>query len=171
MRAGASVHAAESRLELATRLLTQAKALKEDGVASKIDVSRADVRLSEEKQRLIDAQAEEQTTLFALKRILSVSDSTRLRFSDEESFFSTPPLDISDPIQTALRERPELLSLTASMRVAEADRQSAAASVLPKVSFRGRWDQEGQTMTTLAPGYAYRFNFKVPLFTGGRLKE
>jgi outer membrane protein len=170
LRAVASVHAAESRVELATRLLTQAKALKDDGVASKIDVERADVRLSEEKQRLIDARAEEQTTIFALKRILSVPDSTRLRFSDEDSFFSTPPLDISEPVQTALRERPELLSLAATQKAAEDDRKAAAAASLPKLSFTGRWDQEGGTLTTLAPGYDYSFNFKLPLFTGGRLK-
>lgn len=170
LRAVASVQAAESRVELATRLLTQAKALKDDGVASKIDVSRADVRLSEEKQRLIDAQADVQTTLFALKRILNVPDNTRLGFSDEDSFFSTPPLDISEPVQTALRDRPELLALAATLKAAEDDRKAAAAAVLPKLSFTGRWDQEGETLTTLAPGYEYGFHFKMPLFTGGRLK-
>src|SRR5215813_4027189 len=170
LRAVASVHAAESRVELAARLLTQAKALKDDGVASRIDVSRADVRLSEEKQRLIDAQAEEQTTLFALKRILNVADSTRLSFSDEDSFFSTPPLDISEPVQTALRDRPELLSLASTLKANEEDRKAAAAAVLPKLSFTGRWDQEGETLTTLAPGYNYSINFRLPLFTGGRLR-
>lgn len=170
LRAVASVHAAESRVELATRLLTQAKALKDEGVASKIDVSRADVRLSEEKQKLIDAQAEVQTTLFALKRILNVPDNTRLGFSDEDSFFSTPPLDISEPVQTALRDRPELLSLAATLKAAEDDRKAAGAAVLPKLSFTGRWDLEGETLTTLAPGYEYGLKFKMPLFTGGRLK-
>ena len=170
LRAIASVKAAESRVELATRLLTQARALKDDGVASRIDVSRADVRLSEEKQRLIDAQAEQQTTLFALTRILNVPDSTRLRFNDEDSFFSTPALDISEPVQTALRDRPELLSLAATLRADEDDRKAAAAASLPKLSLTGRWDQEGGTLTTLAPGYEYSVNFKLPLFTGGRLK-
>ena len=170
LRAVASGHAAESRVDLATKLLTQAQALKDDGVASKIDVSRAEVRLSEEKQRLIDAQAEEQTTLFALKRILNLSDSTRLRFSDEDSFFSTPPLAISEPVQTALRDRPELRSLAANLKAAEDDRKAAAASVLPKLSFTGTWDQEGETLAALAPGYDYSFHFKMPLFTSGRLK-
>ncbi len=136
----------------------------------RIDVSRADVRLSEEKQRLIDAQAEQQTTLFALTRILNVPDSTRLRFTDEDSFFSTPALDISEPVQTALRDRPELLSLAATLRADEDDRRAAAAASLPKLSLTGRWDQEGGTLTTLAPGYEYSVNFRLPLFTGGRLK-
>ena len=171
LRAVASVHAAESRVELATRLLTQAQALKDDGVASKIDVSRADVRLSEEKQKLIDAQAEEQTTLFALKRILNVPDGTRLRFSDEDSFFSTPPLEINEPLQTAL-QRP---SGTPFARSKRESRRGTTAERRPQQCFRscsftGRWDQEGETLTTLAPGYDYSFNFKLPLFTGGRLK-
>jgi len=169
LRAIASVKAAESRVELATRLLTQARALKDDGLASGIDVSRADVRLSEEKQRLIDAQAEQQTTLFALTRILNVY-STRLRFTDEDSFFSTPALEISEPVQMALRDRPELLSLAATLRADEDDRKAATAASLPKLSFTGRWDQEGGTLTTLAPGYEYSVNFRLPLFTGGRLK-
>jgi hypothetical protein len=50
------VTAAESRVELATRLAHQADDLLRDGVASKIDVSRAQVRLREEQQSLIDAQ-------------------------------------------------------------------------------------------------------------------
>jgi len=45
LRALASVAAAESRVELATRLANQADDLLRDGVASKIDVSRAQVRL------------------------------------------------------------------------------------------------------------------------------
>ena len=58
LRALASVTAAQSRVELAERLAHQADDLLTDGVASKIDVSRAQVRLQEEQQRLIDAQSD-----------------------------------------------------------------------------------------------------------------
>jgi outer membrane protein TolC len=68
---------------------------------------------------------------------LNVPDSTRLRFTDEDSFFSTPALDISEPVQTALRDRPELLSLAATLRADEDDRKAAAAASLPKLSLRG----------------------------------
>jgi outer membrane protein TolC len=49
LRALASITAAESRVELADRLAHQAQDLLSDGVASKIDVSRAQVRLREEQ--------------------------------------------------------------------------------------------------------------------------
>ena len=70
LRALASITAAESRVELATRLAHQADDLLGDGVATKIDVSRAQVRLREEQQRLIDAQRDADTTIYALKRIM-----------------------------------------------------------------------------------------------------
>ena len=88
LRALASITAAESRVELADRLAHQAQDLLNDGVASKIDVSRAQVRLREEQQRLIDAQRDAETTLYALKRILNVPDSEQIEFADQQDFFS-----------------------------------------------------------------------------------
>src|SRR5271168_614768 len=102
LRALASITAAESRVELATQLAHQADDLLRDGVASKIDVSRAQVRLREEQQRLIDAQRDADTTLYALKRILNVPDSLQIAFADQQDFFQTPSLDLSDPLAMAL---------------------------------------------------------------------
>ena len=106
LRALASVAAAESRVELATRLANQADDLLRDGVASKIDVSRARVRLREEQQGLIDAQRDADTTVYALKRILNVSDSQQIEFADQQDFFQTPSLDIPDPLVTVLVRAP-----------------------------------------------------------------
>ena len=170
LRALASVTAAESRVELADRLAHQAQDLLTDGVASKIDVSRAQVRLREEKQRLIDAQRDSETTLYALKRILNVPDSQQIEFADQQDFFSTPSLELSDPLSTALEQRPELHSLSESIKAAESAHKAAVADSLPKLTFEGRWNEQGQTLTTMTPGYDYRFNVRFPIFTGGRLR-
>jgi outer membrane protein TolC len=106
LRALASITAAESRVELADRLAHQAQDLLHDGVASKIDVSRAQVRLREERQLLIDDQRDAETTLYALKRILNLQDSQQMKFVDQQNFFSTPSLDLSNPLSTALEQRP-----------------------------------------------------------------
>jgi len=170
LRALASVTAAESRVELADRLAHQAQDLLTDGVASKIDVSRAQVRLREEKQRLIDAQRDSETTLYALKRILNVPDSQQIEFADQQDFFSTPSLELSDPLSTALEQRPELHSLSESIKAAESAHKAAVADSLPKLTFEGRWNEQGQTLTTMTPGYDFRFNVRFPIFTGGRLR-
>jgi outer membrane protein len=170
LRALASITAAESRVELAERLAQQAQDLLNDGVASKIDVSRAQVRLREEEQGLIDDQRDAETSLYALKRILNVSDGEPIEFTDQRDFFSTPSLDLSDPLSTALAQRPELHSLTERIKAAESAHKAAVAESLPNLTFDGRWNEQGQTFNTTTPGYEYRFNVRVPIFTGGRLR-
>jgi outer membrane protein len=169
LRALASITATESRVELADRLAHQAQDLLNDGVASKIDVSRAQVRLREEKQGLIDNQRDAETTLHALKRILNISDSAKIGFVDQRNFFSTPSLDVSDPLATALEQRYELSSLSESIKAAESTYKAAIAESIPNLTFDGRWNEQGQTLTTLVPGYNYQFDLKVPIFTGGRI--
>lgn len=170
LRALASITAARSRVELADRLAHQANDLLTDGVASKIDVSRAQVRLKEEQQQLIDAQRDAETTLYGLKRILNLPDGTHVEFTDQQDFFSTPALDISDPLATALQQRPELHSLSESDKAAVLAHKAALANSLPKIDFDGYWDVQGQTFNTATPGYQYKVSMSVPLFTGGRLK-
>ena len=169
LRALASVEAAESRVDLATRLANQADDLLSDGVASKIDVSRAQVRLREEKQGLIDAQRDAATTVYALKRILNVPDSQQIEFADQLDFFRTPSFDVSDPLATALLQRPELHSLSENIKAAQSAHKAAVAKSLPTLTFEGFWDEQGQTFDTANPGYEYQVNLGIPIFTGGRL--
>jgi len=170
LRALASITAAGSRVELATRLAHQADDLLRDGVASRIDVSRAQVRLREEQQRLIDAQRDADTTVYALKRILNMSDSQQIEFADQQNFFQTPSLDLSDPLATALVERPELHSLDESIKAAQLAHRAAVAESVPKFTFDGFWDEQGQTFNTANPGYQYQATMSLPIFTGGRLR-
>ena len=169
LRALANITAAESRVRLADRLAHQAHDLLDDGIATKIDVSRAQVRLREEKQRLIDDQSDAETTLSALKRILNVPDSEQVEFADKQEFFSTPSLDVTDPLSTALAQRPELHSLSEAIKAAESAHKAAVAESLPDLSFEGRWNEQGQTFSRVTPGYEYRINVRIPIFTGGRL--
>jgi outer membrane protein TolC len=169
LRALASITAAQSRVELAERLAHQAADLLTDGVASRIDVSRAQVRVREERQRLIDAKSDAETTLYALKRILSLPDSQQIEFADKQDFFSTPSLDISNPLSTALEHRPELHSLSESVKAAELAHKATVAESLPKLAFEGTWNEQGHTFSRATPGYQYRFGVEFPIFTGGRL--
>jgi outer membrane protein TolC len=169
LRALASITAAESRVELADRLAHQADDLLSSGVASKIDVSRAEVRLREEQQRLIDVQSNAETTLHALKRILNLPDSEQIEFADQRNFFSTPSLDVSDPLARALEQRPELHALSESAKTTDLAHKAARAKSLPKLAFDGFWNEQGQTFDKITPGYQYRVHLSVPIFTGGRL--
>lgn len=169
LRALASITAAQSRVELANRLAQQADDLLSSGVASKIDVSRAQVRLREEQQRLIDAQSNAETTLHALKRILNLPDNEQIEFADQRDFLSTPSLDFPDPLAKALEQRPELHALSESVEATDLAHKAARAKSLPEFSFDGFWNEQGQTFNKVTPGYQYSLHLSVPIFTGGRL--
>jgi outer membrane protein TolC len=127
------------------------------------------VRLREERQGLIDAQRDAETTLHALKRILNTPDNQQFEFTDQQDFFSTPSLDLSDPLSTALEQRPELHSLSENIKAAESAHKAAVAESFPKLAFDGRWNGQGQTFSSMTSGYEYRVGLRVPIFTGGRL--
>jgi outer membrane protein TolC len=170
LKALAAIDAAESRVKLATRLAKQASDLRNDGVATKIDVSRAEVRLREEKQRLIDAQRDAETSMYALKRILNLPESQPVAFADREAFSVAPALELSDPVTVALEQRPELKSMTQNVLAAKDQHAAAVADSLPKLKFTGKWNEQGGTLSTITPGYEYRFDLSLPIFTAGRIK-
>ncbi len=169
LRALASITAAESRVGLATRLARQADDLLRDGVASKIDVSRAQVRLRDEEQQLIDAQRNADTTIYALKRILNIPDSQKVEFAEVQDFFRIASLDLADPLATALAQRPELRSLVEAIKAAQLTHQAAVGRSVPKFELNGFWNEQGETFNTATPGYLYQVSMTLPLFTGGRL--
>ena len=169
LRAQADVKAAESRVQLATGLAKQAEDLEASGVATKIDVSRSTVSLISQKQRLIDAQSDVETTLFGLKRILDLSDGQRIELLDTDLFTKTPSMDVPNAVAVALAERPELQSLSESIRAATAERNAATADSLPTLSVNGGWNEQGRTFGSLYPGYDYEATLNLPLFSGGRL--
>lgn len=170
LRALASISAAQSRVDLASRLVRQAEDLLQDGVATKIDVSRSQVRLSEEQQKLIDAQSDADTTLFALKRILNDPDNQQIAFADCQNFFSTPSADFSDSLSTALNQRPELGALSERMKAAQSAHKAAVDESLPKLVFEGGWNEQGETFARSTPGYDFHVGLSIPIFTGGRLR-
>lgn len=144
LRALADVAAAESRVQLAESLERQAEDLLSDGVASRIDVSRAQVRLTEEQQALVEARREADTTLYALKRILSLPDSDEIQFVDADHFFATPTVDFSAELDTALTSRPELHALAEDMQAAHAQYGAAVLASLPAVDFEANGMSRGR---------------------------
>ena len=64
LRAMANVEASQSRVSLAQALYDQAADLQKEGVGTGIDTLRANVELQNEKQRLIEAETDRETSLF-----------------------------------------------------------------------------------------------------------
>ena len=170
LRSVADVQASQSRVDLAQALYNQAADLQKEGVGTGIDTLRANVELQNENQRLLEAQASRDTTLFGLSRLLNLDPRQQLELADSLSFFDTPQPDVEASIEEGLSARPEWKSLQEQMHAAESQKKAAFASRLPSVHFSGNWAQLGTEPSSVIPTYTYSGTMSVPLFTGGRIR-
>jgi outer membrane protein TolC/ABC-type transporter Mla MlaB component len=151
LRAVANVQASESRVELAQALYDQA----------------AD--LQNEKQRLLEAEDDRDTSLFGLSRLLNLDPRQNIELGDSLGFFDTPQPDVTASIESALGGREEWKALRERLMAAGLEKKASQSSRLPRLDFTGNWAYEGSSSTTGIPTYTYQAGVSVPLFTGGRI--
>ena len=169
LRATADVQASQSRVDLAQALYDQAADLQKQGVGTGIDTLRANVELQNEKQRLIEAQAQRETNIFGLSRLLNLDPRQQVDLADSLSFFETPQPEIEESIEQGLATRPEWKSLEEQMKSANYEKKASSESRLPSAHFNGNYTQLGTSPTAVIPTYSYAGTVSMPIFTGGRI--
>ena len=125
LRAVATVQAAGSRVDLAQALYNQAADLQHEGVGTGIDTLRANVELQNEKQRLLEAEADRETSLFALSRLLNLDPRQTIELADSLSYFETPQPEVEQSIEQALSTRYEWKSLNDQIKAAQWQKKQA----------------------------------------------
>ncbi|HXT75781.1 MAG TPA: TolC family protein [Candidatus Eisenbacteria bacterium] len=169
LRNVADVQASQSRVDLAKALYDQAADLQKEGVGTGIDTLRANVELQNENQRLITAEANRETSLYGLSRLLNLDPRQKVELADSLSFFETPQPDMEASIGEGLSTRQEWKSLQEQIRASEHDKKAASESRLPSLKFQGNWAYTGTSSTTGIPTYNYAVQATMPLFTSGKI--
>jgi outer membrane protein TolC len=169
LRAVANVQASQSRVDLAQALYDQAADLQKEGVGTGIDTLRANVELQNEKQRLIEAQNDRDTSIYGLSKLLNLDPRQPVELADSLSFFDTPQPEVEASIEAALAERQEWKSLESQLKAAGAEKRASQDSRLPSLRFDGNWAYLGTSSTNGIPTYTYTASVNMPLFTGGRI--
>jgi outer membrane protein len=170
LRAVANVEASRSRVELANALYDQAADLQKEGVGTGIDTLRANVELQNEKQRLIEAENDRDSSLFGLNKLLNLDPRQNIELADALGFFETPQPDVEPSIEEALSEREEWKSIQAQEKVAKLNKQASQFERLPAVRFDGNWAYLGTSTSNGIPTYQYQASIDMPIFTSGRIK-
>jgi outer membrane protein TolC len=170
LRAAADVAAAQSRVELAQALYTQASDLQKNGVGTAIDTLRSNVQYQNEQQRLIEARTALATSLYALARLLNVDPRQPIELADASEFFHTPAFSADETMERAFAERPEMKALASQIRATELEKRAAQDARLPRVALTGAWSEEGLSPASAIPAYNFGVSVDVPLYTGGRIR-
>ena len=162
--------AARARVALAERLYNQAANLQKTGIGLKIDTTRAEVELQNERQSLIDAETQTRTTTYVLAELLDLPRDQEPQTVDALQFFDLPSYDRTTVIAGALANRPEMQTLASQQRIADLAHKSAGEQRLPQLDFSGFWLYQGAHFSDGIPAYNYQIVLDVPIFTGGRIQ-
>jgi outer membrane protein len=170
LRAMATVEASQSRVDLAQALYDQAADLQKEGVGTGIDTLRANVELQNEKQALLVAETDRDSSLYGLSRLLNLDPRQEIALADSLSFFDTPQPDVNQSIDEALAARQEWKALDSQAKAAEHDKKASEDLRLPTLRVDGNWAYEGTRLNNGIPVYSYQATLDLPLFTGGRTR-
>lgn len=144
--ADARVNAAESRVTDATTLFKLASDRHDSGVATGVDVLRAQVQLANEKQALLVAQNDLKQALLTLARNLGMSPGTQLELAEPLQYRA---LDQPQPgvlLSEALKARADYLSLEKQRETLTKQQSANRARYLPKISVNGNIGELGRSI-------------------------
>lgn len=144
----------------------QVSELAKNKIKSGLDVSFANVALAQAQLFLIQAQNDLQASFAELSTALGYSDRRTFHLS-EEPLPDAPPSDVTDLIQQALIDRPELVSQRFDLSSAKSYATAERDLWFPTISAFGTAGVVPVGQEPLAQHYAAAgFNVNIPLFNG-----
>lgn len=169
--ADARTRAAASRVVRAEALLRLARERRDAGVATGIEVLRAEVQLANEQQRRLEAANAARQSLLVLARETGLSPGAPLELAEPLGF---APLD-APPAETllarALADRADLRALAAERRALDDQRRANRARYLPRFVVGGNYGGIGRSPASLDGTGAIQATLSVTLYDRDRQPE
>jgi outer membrane protein TolC len=167
--ADAALDAGRAEAERAARLLDDARALREAGMAVRADELGAAARLAAARVRVIDAEAEAANRRAALRSLLGLPPGTDLELTDRGDRLPAEPRAVEPLVADALTTRPEVIALTARRDALVSRSATVAAPNRPQVSLGARWDVARPNERYLPLEDTWNTSWSVGLFAGWRV--
>lgn len=150
--------------------------LTKNKLKSGLDLSFADVNLSQAKLLQLDAENNVNSTTAALTAILGFDKQISYELTEEETQLPSPPPDVDVLITTAMQQRPDLQALTYGQQAAEKLRRAQRDQLLPTISalgIAGATPVRPDCIGGCFPNYfvsswygAIGVNMSIPIFNG-----
>jgi outer membrane protein TolC len=170
LRADADVEAYQANVALAEAVLKQSENQKAAGTGTGIEVTRAKVQLSNEKQRLLAGQNDRSKSYLQLLRVMGLNLSTELELTDKLSYEPTDAITVEQAEAEALKNRPDLKAEAEREAAARLNANSVKVERLPSLYLYADYGTTGTNgdIVSLLPTRDYGFVLRVPIFDGGR---
>lgn len=166
LKAQAVLAVAQETVRARQLVSDQVTELEKNKIKSGLDVSFANVDLSEAQLLLIQAENDLDASFAQLSDALGYSDQRTYVLSDEP-VAATPPPALPEVIQKALKDRPELIAQRLDTNAAHTYAIAERDLSLPTISAIGVAGLMPFREDPLSPRYAAAgFNVNIPLFNG-----
>ena len=168
LRADEAVKARQADIELSQQLLKLARDRRAAGIATGLDVTREEVQLENNKQRLLVSQNEQESARLNLIRALGISFDVRLTLTDELKFIPPEPLRTDEALTVAREQRVELRAQESRQRLAALSLSSVTSERIPSLSLNGDYGWIGLNPSDALATRSIGLTFSIPIFDGGQ---
>ena len=168
LRAERSMAAAQANVELAQALLKLAEDQRNAGIATGVDVTRAETRLAEQQVSLAQAQTASEQARLNLQRVIGVPLGSSLTLTDQLRFDEEPSPTVETAVVQAHQDRREIQVLEQQEKVSELELKGARSEYLPSIKVVGDYGSSGITPSLVdIPTRSVALQLDVPIFNGG----
>jgi outer membrane protein len=168
LRSDRALLAANADVDLAQALLVLAQDQRTAGVATGVDVTRAETRLAQQQFRLTQSQTAVEEARLQLQRVVGLPLGSTFTLTDEMRFINEVLPSIDSAVTQAEQDRPEVRIAAAQVDLLDYQRRAARAELLPNLEFLGDYGVSGITPTNSdLPTRRAAVQLNVPIFNGG----
>lgn len=168
-----SIEILEGNLEREEQLLDLAQQQFDAGVAVKIDVTRAEVRLAAAKRSLMEDRTRADDSLLQLKTLLDLDFAREIQFpgSIVDGVQSPPALKRYGQMMDLTENRPELLRQERQLDQARLAKRAVTWQRLPRVELFADWGYDSAEALDGDAGEAWLLGIRatMPIWEGGRI--
>lgn len=168
LQAESRVAASKARLDTARAVLQQARDREQGGMASKLDIARAEQEFHNEEATMINAQRDYQVLKTTLVRTIGLAgpdiDLSPLQASPVQML---PPASIE--AAAAVDTRAEFQADAANIRRAEFDAERTKREYWPKLNANADFGALGFTPANSVSTYTIGASLNFPIWTSGRI--
>lgn len=169
--ATAQVKAAATRVETGQALYKLAADQKEAGVATGIDVLRAQVQLANDRQSLVQARNAEKEILLSLQRNIGMQPGTPIELAEELTQVNIVAPPVEQAVQSALADRPDYQALEHQRDALTEQRKASRARFYPRLTANGNYGGIGRTVGSMTGTGVAQLSLSFVVFDRDRQGE
>ena len=168
LREDAAYETARANVDLSQALERLSQSQKDAGTGTGIEVTRAQVQLANDRQRLTVAENNRRRAVLQLLRAMGLDLKMDVQLSDKLSYQAVDTAAVEALLETARKGRSDLKAQQQHQQAARMNYSAVEAERLPSVSAYGDYGTIGNEVVGAHPTHTVGVQLKVPLYDGGR---